>query len=49
MTLLQLNPSIPLDTPKGRGEALEVISQGNPYNHSGVIAVKALAKIKGEK
>ena len=41
----QLNPSIPLDTPKGRGQALAVIDYGLEHNLLWVVAIDETREI----
>jgi hypothetical protein len=41
----QLNPSIPLDTPKGRGQALAVIDYGLEHSLLWVVAIDETREI----
>lgn len=43
--ITQLNPCIPLDTPKGAGNALLVIDYGAEHNIMWVVAIDATGEI----
>ena len=43
--LTQLNPSIPMDTPKGRGLALAVIDYGQEHNLLWVVTLDTSGEI----
>ena len=45
MTLLQLNPSLPLTTPKGKGQALFLIDYSSEHDLMWVVALDETGEI----
>lgn len=45
MTILQLSPTLPLDTPKGRGQALFVIDYGPEHHLMYTVAIDATGEL----
>jgi len=43
--ILQLNPTIPIDTPKGEGQALLVIDYGSEHHLMWVVAIDGTGEI----
>lgn len=45
MTILQLNPTIPLNTPKGDGQAILVIDYGSEHNLIWTVMIDSTGEI----
>lgn len=45
MTILQLNPTIPLNTPKGDGQAIMVIDYGSEHNLIWTVIIDSTGEI----